>query len=78
MSVVHIKLAGRLDTGNSDKWYQEISAALASQRADSLVIDCEKLDFISSSGLRKLLTLEKTGVHVAASMCCRKRMRYLR
>ena len=65
MSVVHIKLAGRLDTGNSDKWYQEISAALASQRADSLVIDCEKLDYISSSGLRKLLTLEKTGVHVS-------------
>ena len=65
MSVLYRMLVGRLNTGNSDTWYEEMSAALANQNADSLVLDCNGLDYISSSGLRKLLSLEKSGVHVS-------------
>ena len=52
------KLAGRLDTPAAVKAQQEIEPLL--QNADKeIVIDCQELEYISSSGLRLFLTLRK-------------------
>lgn len=65
--VTVIALNGRLDTTNytllEDKLLREISPGA------SVLVDCEKMDYISSSGLRILLLALKqsgqTGAHLA-------------
>ena len=51
-------LAGRLDTATAPGLEQEIKTSL--EGVSELVIDMEKLDYISSAGLRVLLLAQKT------------------
>ena len=51
-------ITGRLDTPSAVKAQQEITPLL--ENADKeIILDCEKLEYISSSGLRLFLTLRK-------------------
>ena len=55
-SILEIALEGRLDTMTAP----QLEAELASLGgAESLVLDCSKLDYISSAGLRVLLSAHK-------------------
>ena len=54
-----IGLSGRIDTSNSHEVEEAIRAILAKQPAEAIILDCEKLEYISSSGLRVLLRLHK-------------------
>ena len=51
-------LAGRVDSGNAAEAEKQILAA--AQGAASLTLDVEKLEYISSAGLRVILRLKKT------------------
>ena len=55
-----ITLCGRLDTSVSAKTKSEIDKHLAAGNINSLTMDAEGLEYISSSGLRILLTLAKS------------------
>jgi len=53
-----VRLIGRLDTPAA----QEVSAALApleEKAGETIILECSRLDYISSSGLRIFLTLRK-------------------
>ena len=52
-----IALEGRLDTTTSPELEAELKTSLDS--ADSLIVDLAKLDYISSAGLRVLLSAQK-------------------
>ena len=52
-----VVLDGRLDTTTAPDFDAELKNAL--EGADSLVLDCEKLEYISSAGLRVLLSAQK-------------------
>ena len=54
-----IGLSGRIDTSNSHEVEEAIRAILEKQPAENVILDCEKLEYISSSGLRVLLRLHK-------------------
>ena len=53
-----LQLEGRLDTVTSPELEAELKSSLSG--ADSLTLDLEKLDYISSAGLRVLLNAHKT------------------
>lgn len=53
-----ITLKGRLDTVNAVKFQQEIEA-LSLDDGAKVVVDCEALEYISSSGLRAFISLLK-------------------
>ncbi len=55
--VIRFALEGRLDTVTSPDFEAEIKASL--EDAKNLVLDFEKLDYISSAGLRVLLAAQK-------------------
>ena len=57
-STLNIALEGRLDTMTAPELEAELKQSLDS--ADSLVLDFSKLDYISSAGLRVLLSAHKT------------------
>ena len=50
-------LEGRLDTVTAPEFEKEVKASF--DEAESLVLDFEKLDYISSAGLRVLLSVHK-------------------
>ncbi len=52
-----LAVSGRLDTTTSPELEQELSASLDS--ADSLILDFSGLDYVSSAGLRVLLSAHK-------------------
>lgn len=52
-----MKLEGRLDTTTSPKLGEELRGSV--DGITSLVIDFEKLEYISSAGLRVLLSMQK-------------------
>ena len=56
-SALEIALAGRLDTMTAPDLEAELKSCL--DGVDSLTLDCEKLDYISSAGLRVLLSAQK-------------------
>ncbi len=56
-NVLNVALEGRLDTNTAPEFQQELEPMLGS--ISKLTIDCEKLDYISSAGLRVLLTFEQ-------------------
>lgn len=56
-----ITLIGRIDTANSTEFDAAIAPIVASDMSN-VVLDCEKLSYISSSGLRIFLTLQKTAL----------------
>ena len=53
-----VALEGRLDTNTAPGFQAELEPMLES--ITKLTLDCEKLDYISSAGLRVLLTFEQT------------------
>ena len=53
-----LSLDGYLDTGTSPELKQVLNETMDS--IDSLAIDCENLEYISSAGLRVLLTAHMT------------------
>ena len=57
-STLIIALEGRLDTMTAPELEEELKASMDS--ADKLVLDFAKLDYISSAGLRVLLSAHKT------------------
>ncbi|MDO4931948.1 MAG: STAS domain-containing protein [Prevotellaceae bacterium] len=55
------RLEGRLDTATSQQFAAEMSPLL--NNADKhIVLDCSRLEFISSSGLRLFLSLRKATI----------------
>ena len=52
-----LKLIGRLDTTTAPQMEQVVNEEL--DDVTELIIDCEKLDYISSAGLRVLLKAQK-------------------
>jgi len=56
--IVVVALQGRLDTNTSVTLEEEL-LRLAGQKSHRVVVDLSELDFISSSGLRVLLTAGK-------------------
>ena len=56
-SALTLALEGRLDTTTSPELEKELKASL--NGADSLILDFSKLDYISSAGLRVLLSAHK-------------------
>ena len=57
-STLTIALEGRLDTTTSPQLESELQDALGG--VTELIFDLEKLEYISSAGLRVLLTAQKT------------------
>ena len=53
-----IALEGRLDTVTAPQLESEVKEAV--EGIEKLVIDCTKLEYISSAGLRVLLSAQKT------------------
>jgi len=53
-----IKLSGRLDTITAPQLEEEVKADI--DGVTELVFDCEALEYISSAGLRVLLSAQKT------------------
>ena len=57
-SELTVVLSGRLDTNTAPELEKELNASL--EGVNALTIDMEKLDYISSAGLRVLLAAQKT------------------
>jgi len=53
-----IVITGRLDTVNASDFEKAVAPVIAGDMKD-VVLDCAALDYISSSGLRSLLTMQK-------------------
>ncbi|MBQ1913142.1 MAG: STAS domain-containing protein [Bacteroidales bacterium] len=67
---VLVKLIGRLDTPAS----QEVAQQLDPVREDAggtIILDCEELSYISSSGLRIFLTLRKAAAEKGGKVIVR-------
>jgi uncharacterized protein (TIGR02172 family) len=56
---LYLELTGRIDTSNADKIEQSIQQIRTEFPAANCVLDAEKLEFISSAGLRIILRLLK-------------------
>ena len=56
-STLEIAVEGRLDTVTSPELERELKTCL--EGVDSLTMDCGKLDYISSAGLRVILNAHK-------------------
>ena len=68
--MVTARLEGRLDTPAS----LEVAPQMESLQADAdktIVLDCEKLEYISSSGLRLFLSLRKAAVNTGGNVIVR-------
>lgn len=66
-----LKLQGRLDTATAPELERELKDSLGGARA--LTLDLERLEYISSAGLRVLLSAQKTmnkqGSMVVRNVC---------
>ena len=56
-STLEVALEGRLDTMTAPQLEEELADL---DKADSLVLDCSNLEYISSAGLRVLLSAYRT------------------
>ena len=56
-STLNVRLSGRLDTSTAPELQNSISADL--EEVNELVMDLKELDYISSAGLRVLLSAHK-------------------
>lgn len=57
---VIVALSGRIDSGNAAQTEEELRSQLKGDSGAAVIFDAEKLDYISSAGLRVLLRLKKT------------------
>ena len=55
--ILEVSVEGRLDTSNATQLDDELKGSI--NEADALVMDFSKLDYISSAGLRVLLSANK-------------------
>ncbi|MDH8700954.1 anti-anti-sigma factor [Dysgonomonadaceae bacterium PH5-43] len=55
---IHVSIAGRLDTVSSHEFEKQIKPLTEIPQPD-IAIDCSNFDYISSSGLRQFLILQK-------------------
>ena len=62
--VLTIELEGRIDTKNSDEIQEKINSVCSQNDYNSIILDADKLIYISSSGLRIILRLRKMTKHV--------------
>ncbi len=53
-----VRVEGRVDTTNANEFEQSMQQVLAAGRS-KIVMDCSGLDYISSSGLRVFLIIQK-------------------
>ncbi|MBQ6123202.1 MAG: STAS domain-containing protein [Clostridia bacterium] len=58
-STLSIALSGRLDTITAPNLLTFFEKAQAERPADAVTVDCGRLDYISSAGLRVLLIMHK-------------------
>jgi anti-anti-sigma factor len=56
---VLLKASGRVDTTNYNDFEKSVNELLA-DNIKQLIIDCSEINYISSSGLRVFLTIQKT------------------
>ncbi|MDR3095033.1 MAG: STAS domain-containing protein [Bacteroidales bacterium] len=68
---VVINLSGRLDTTNSNVFDKKIADLILSPPAD-MVVDCSELTYISSSGLRLFLSLQKSANEAKTTLAFRR------
>ena len=54
-----VKLSGRIDSGNAESTERELNLIVAENPAESVVLDAEGLEYLSSAGLRVILRLKK-------------------
>ncbi|MBO4769262.1 MAG: anti-sigma factor antagonist [Clostridia bacterium] len=54
-----IELSGRIDSGNARQIESEIFSRIADANETEVILDAEKLDYISSAGLRVILHVKK-------------------
>ena len=59
-NTLKILLPGRIDSSNSAQVDKELNTVVASQPHEDVVLDAEKLEYISSAGLRVLMKLKKS------------------
>ena len=52
-----VELSGRLDTAAVEEFDKELATVVAEN--NNIVFDCSELEYISSSGLRAILTIHK-------------------
>ena len=57
--IVTIFLEGRIDSGNATQVEKEILGLMDENPGKEIAFDAEKLDYISSAGLRVLLSTQK-------------------
>ncbi|MBQ8945254.1 MAG: STAS domain-containing protein [Lachnospiraceae bacterium] len=55
--IISMELTGRIDSGNASALEKEMMDLLAGHEAAELVVDADKLEYISSAGLRVLMKL---------------------
>ena len=58
--LVTLELSGRIDSGNVGEVEQNLSANLPGDKTANIILDAEKLDYISSAGLRMILRIKKS------------------
>ena len=58
--ILTIYLTGHIDSSNAAQTEDDIRVNLSNGGFDSVIIDCEKLEYISSAGLRVLMKLRKS------------------
>ncbi len=68
---LRIRLGERIDTVNSTQVRSEIEEAVAGAFGAALVLDAEQLKYISSAGLRMMLTLQKQNKDMQVINVCR-------
>ena len=54
-----ISLFGRIDSANAAEYENKIQEVVQANPAQTIVVDCEKLDYATSAGLRVILRLKK-------------------
>ena len=59
MDTIEIRLSGRIDSNNAQKVEQEMMAQLNGRLPAEVVLDAQNLSYISSAGLRVLLSAHK-------------------
>lgn len=64
-------IVGRLDTAASQQFAADMLPLIDNAQKD-IVLDCSELEFISSSGLRHLLTLRKASLAAGGNITIRQ------